>query len=483
MRQYQNEKFKRLWIADATLWDKTAKSKDDPLAGYYKSQSEADLGLCALLAPLLNYDHARIESAFLASALGRRDKITNRKDDYLRTTVVKAIGSHTPVEVTANEPEAHIVTNNQPDMSRSVLTGRLGEICEQNLLADFPVSWAWIALVTAASVLVPEEENGKLHNLYTALIGPVNAGKSQCIEWAVKSLRVSDNPRRYSEVKPGSAERLLKYMNHLQEKGELDSRVLMFLDEWKFFFDKASIENSVFPTLLTTGFYKRDTRILDSHGRPVNVPASFSWLGGIVTEVYEDCFSRVTALGLYDRFLQGVNPSAYHGFNYRPFDGQQLPQDFEPSSVEVDKSVWGRLKEWREANPQATREAELALRAAVICSSFDQASVLHAKDLDPHLLLAEEQMKLRETFKPNTGETLDAKCAVAVEHYLQANGPTGEWLDFREMMKAVHYERFGPNVFERTIRGLDSLKITELSERTRGSKPGRPAKVIRLVLE
>lgn len=99
LRQYTHEKFKRLWIADATLWNKNSKSSADPLAGKYKSQSEADLGLCALLAPLLNYEYARIEAAFLASALGQRDKVKGRKDDYLRNTVVTAIGNHKPAEV------------------------------------------------------------------------------------------------------------------------------------------------------------------------------------------------------------------------------------------------------------------------------------------------------------------------------------------------------------------------------------------------
>jgi hypothetical protein len=470
--QFPNEKFKKLWMGD--------------MSEFGDDQSRADQSLCNLIAAAVNYEPKKIEDFFSASKLGQREKWTERAD-YRERTIAKAIKGKEPknVTVSSNEIEVRVVTNEQPDMPRSILTGRLGEICEQNLLTDFPVAYAWPALVTAASVLVPVGE--VMHNLYTALIGPVNDGKSQCIEWAVKSLRVSDDPARYSEVKAGSAERLLRYMNRLRDAGKLAPYVLMALDEWKFFFDKAGIENSVFPTLLTTGFYKQNTSILDSHGHPIDVPAVFSWLGGVVTEVYDECFSRVTALGLYDRFLQGVHPSDYAGFNYRPFDGQVLSADFTPTHVTVDKSVWKRLKEWRLANPHATREAEIALRVAIICASFDGAALLAAKDLEPHLILATEQMQLRETFKPNSGETPDAQCAIKVENYARAHGPTGEWLDVRAMMKAIHYERFGPLVFERTIRGLSSLKIVELGDRrpspTEKHAGGASAKVIRLVLE
>lgn len=378
----------------------------------------------------------------------------------------------------------------RPDISRVVLSGRLGEICEREMLDDFPVSYAWLALLTAASVLVPERPTtgggDNLHNLYTALVGPVNCGKSQAIEWATQILRIQDDSKRYSEVKPGSAERLLKHMNHRAANNDLGPRVLMSLDEWKFFFDKAAIEGSVFPTLLTTGFYKRNTTILDSFGRPLMVPASFSWIGGIVTDSYDDCLSHVTSLGLHDRLLQGINPSNYSGFNYRPFDGQMIPADFEPQSVQIDKSVWECLKAWKKTNPQGTREAEIALRVAEICASFDGAPTLYAKDLGPHLILADEQRKLRAVLKPNIGETPDAQCAIKVENYLQAHGAAGEWIPVRSLMRDIHANRFGPNIFRRTLDGLNYLRVIDLGTlpaATGNHAGGRTAGAVRLVLE
>ena len=351
------------------------------------------------------------------------------------------------------------------------------------MLSDFPVAYAWTSIVTAASVLVPEASPDKLHNLYLALVGPVNNGKSQAIEWALNSLGVQTDPTRYSEIKAGSAERLLKYFNKLQRENKLGPRVLLFLDEWKYFFDKAAIENATFPTLLTTGFYRRNVAILDSHGNPLTVPAAFSWAGGIVDEAYDECFSRVTALGLQNRFLQGFSPSDYAGFQYRPFDG--IVQHFPFTQVTPDRTVYQRINEWRKENPTATREAEIAVRIATICASADGASVLYGKDLDPHLVLAAEQMKLREKLKANIGETPDAQCAIRIENWLKANGPKGEWLNFRDLMQGIHYERFGPSVFDRTIRGMVSLEIVRLgqSKQVGSEQAGRPAKLIRLVLQ
>src|SRR5713226_2700592 len=46
-----------------------------------------------------------------------------------------------------------------PDMPESVLCGRLGELCERNIVAmGLPRSYAWLAGLAVASVLVPNPE-------------------------------------------------------------------------------------------------------------------------------------------------------------------------------------------------------------------------------------------------------------------------------------------------------------------------------------
>lgn len=404
---------------------------------------------------------------------------------YMKAQMAALTQSKTSAASAAPVPAAGLT-----DMPREVLSGRLGEICEKNLLTDFPVAFGWPAIVTVASVLAPEQirsrpsEDDALHNLYTALVGGPNSGKSQAINWAMASLNLRRESPSHQEVKPGSAERMLKYMNSLHAKGELAERVLMDIDEWSFFFNKAAIENAVFPTLLTTGFYRRNQTILDGHGRPLRVPAAFSWIGGIVDTAYEDCFSRVTSLGLHDRFLHGLAPAGFT-FQFRPFDGAILDEDFVAKPVQVDGSVYECLKDWRKQNPAAQREAELALRVAYICASFDGQDILHARDLGPHWILATEQMRLRKKLKPNLGELPDAQCSIKVLNYLHDHGPNGEWILVRDLMKDIHYERFGPGVFERTLLSQSRLEIIEVgSEPATGKKGaiGRSKKMVRLIL-
>ena len=152
------------------------------------------------------------EEEILASLRAVNPRCINPLSDAEVAAIAKSISRYAPAKTVESRGDSS-QAETRPDMSRSVLSGRLGEICEKNMLGDFPVAYAWPSLVTAASVLVPERANyaggDNLHNLYTALVGPVNFGKSQAIEWAMKLLRVQDDPRQYSEVKAGSAERLL----------------------------------------------------------------------------------------------------------------------------------------------------------------------------------------------------------------------------------------------------------------------------------
>ncbi len=330
-------------------------------------------------------------------------------------------GYENPV-VTVNETgPAPIATSTRADTDRGVLDGRLGELCERNMLGDFPVSYAWPALVTAAAVIAPNQlrpdgspDESKTHNLYTALVGKPGSGKSQAAEWAMSILGLKDDPRRCLDVKAGSAERLLKYLNELHDRSKLSTHVLLDLDEWGYLFGKAAIENAIYPTMMTTGFYKGQQTILDSQGRPLNVPATLSWLGGIVDDAFEDCFNRTTTLGLYDRFMLGFAPSDF-SFQYRPFDGETLDTDFAPVPVHIDRSVYEAMADWRKKTKSTTRESEIALRVAYICASFDGRKVLHAKDLGPHLILAAEQLKVRAVLKPNAGENPSAsRCWLAV---------------------------------------------------------------------
>lgn len=74
--QAQNPKFRKLWLGD--------------LSDYKNDQSRADFALCVILARELKYDKDKIEKFFSASALGQREKWTDRPD-YPERTINNAI--------------------------------------------------------------------------------------------------------------------------------------------------------------------------------------------------------------------------------------------------------------------------------------------------------------------------------------------------------------------------------------------------------
>src|SRR5208337_944176 len=90
------------------------------------------------------------------------------------------------------------------DMSDTVLDGKLGEFYTKHMRERFPVSYAWPALVTVASALVPRRDEKQRLNLYTALVGPVHSGKTQAIDAAQQLLGVE--PPVLMDVMAGSAE-------------------------------------------------------------------------------------------------------------------------------------------------------------------------------------------------------------------------------------------------------------------------------------
>lgn len=106
---------------------------------------------------------------------------------------------------------------------------KLGEIFYNRLSSDFPIDYGWIALIHAAGVLVPPSprspltisDGEDLTSFYTALIGPVNSGKTQAANWARFALGITDGKPNYFLVKSGSAEGLFPALEKRQRGGTL----------------------------------------------------------------------------------------------------------------------------------------------------------------------------------------------------------------------------------------------------------------------
>jgi len=306
-----------------------------------------------------------------------------------------------PVQV--QEPELENISVNPADASAKSLdflpVGTLASTRLQDIYMDYfephdwPLTLALPSLVTAGSVIVPQ--NGamlgdSMTNLYTALIANVGAGKSQIIQWACRALGIFEEPSgsHYVTGKWGSAEQLLVSLVKKQEKFT-GKAVLVDPDEWSHLFAKAAIPEASFPSVLTTAFYRRNQVFTvggTGGGREHNINLAMSFIGGIVEDEFDTVFGAASLGGLYDRFLFGRAPDKFQ-WSYQPCplpDGKHwLGWNLKP--VQINPSVYEVTKQWGTENPVLgmTRIPEVCVRIATIYGCLDGRPEITSKDVEP----------------------------------------------------------------------------------------------------
>ncbi|HXA75653.1 MAG TPA: phage/plasmid primase, P4 family [Candidatus Acidoferrales bacterium] len=129
--QIQDPKFKRLWLGDTSEYD-----GDD---------SRADLALMGMLARLLDKNFQRMEAAFNASFLGRREKW--QRDDYRRRTIAKALEGiilGAPASTPLDPTSSSLGDTGNAELVLTTLNGRALYCRElkQWFLADQVARWA-----------------------------------------------------------------------------------------------------------------------------------------------------------------------------------------------------------------------------------------------------------------------------------------------------------------------------------------------------
>jgi Bifunctional DNA primase/polymerase, N-terminal len=360
---------------------------------------------------------------------------------------------------------------------------RLGEIFRDRMSHLFPIDYGWLSLIHCAGVLVPPSprngliasDSDDLTNLYTALVGPTGSGKSASWTYARQCLGINSETKNFYDVKAGSAETLFKKIQEEQRTGTFGDQLLLDVDEYSHLFKKIGIDGASFASILTSGFYKKIQNVLIGGGKDVSINCAISWIGGIVSEEFEDLFGSSTIGGLYDRFMFGVCPTEFR-LAYQKFQGPAAIVN--PVAVDIDPSVYEATAAWRKDHPEFSREQEIATRFAKISASFDGRRTLYGKDMEgAPLQFAIEQNRIRSFLKPNPGDTPDAKIANAVISLLQRKTKPGEWMTLGQIKYGVNTFRMklGPNVLE---RALNSLSRQEDIECVNGK--GR-SKLIRLV--
>jgi hypothetical protein len=329
---------------------------------------------------------------------------------------------------------------------------------------DWPLTLALPSLVTAGSVIVPQ--NGamlgdSMTNHFTALIANVGAGKSQIIQWACRALGIFEEPMgsHYITGKWGSAEQLL--VSLVKKQATFTGKaVLVDPDEWSHLFAKAAIPEASFPSVLTTAFYRRNQVFTvggTGGGREHNINLAMSFIGGIVEDEFDTVFGAASLGGLYDRFLFGRAPDKFQ-WQYQPCpvpDGKHwLGWGLRP--VTVNPSVYEVTKQWGRENPALgmTRIPEVCVRIATIYGCLDGRPEITGKNLEPLKPLALYQLGLRKVFRPNPGANPDAVFANKALDWIQKYA--NEWTSIAKLKQSLWRveQKLGPQVANRALIGL-----------------------------
>lgn len=354
-----------------------------------------------------------------------------------------------------------------PDMPQDVLSGKLGEICNQRMGA-YPRAYAWPALVTLASGLVVKGNGDTKANIYTAIVGPVHSGKTACTELAAYLLS-SRESESLQNMKSGSIEGLLKFFQGVTHP------LVLCPDELSHLLTKSKIDNATFESTLNSMFYQDEQNLTIARGKTIHCRFPLSILGGLVEEKFEDSFGSNAMTGLYDRFMFGLCPSDYQ-CHYREPLGEPsyrwAPDRERPILPKINGDVWEKKQEWLTRDKIGNRTAEIAIRVAATCAAFDGRAELKAKDLEPAAHLAIYQDNVRKILTADESQNQSAKVENKILRFLRRNAPNGHWVRIRDLKRCTHVtELYGEWMCARAVDALERSGQIQTKTRETGGRP------------
>ena len=350
-------------------------------------------------------------------------------------------------------------------MPREAMYGWLGEKAKT---LQMPLGWAYSSLLTifcATGINLTAARYATARpTLYTALIGQVSDGKSQCVERARDTLALPGDCIKYTTL--GSDKGLSKLFGGTDKKGdpvELKPYVLI-QDELRALMSKAAIQNSALPATLCTLWNQDEAGSADKAGdHTVNVRLSI--LGSLKisdTTEFSNVFGAETQGGLYDRFLFAPGPTVPWNLEmrWRPEPEYQ----FRPScGVVVPDWCWTELNKWKAVAPTTRRRlGELAMRVAIISASANQDHQVTRAGLQAAFRMMEWQERVREVYRPGSAENPDAQCTSAILDAIKAAGNDEDgrpkWVKQSVLARQNNwYRKFGGPMINRVFGSLRTV--------------------------
>lgn len=347
------------------------------------------------------------------------------------------------------------------DLPAQCLHGRLGEIASKRL-KHFPRAYSVPALYAAASAKIDERGDEVRTNLFVGLVGGVHSGKTQAIDFALRTMGI-ERPQLLNAF-AGSGEALFRVCS----KADGNPRIYA-PDEFGHTLKKMQIEGAGFAHNLCSAFNYTKFGLLLGKKENIEFNCHLSILGGLVEERFSDLFDYQTTEGLYDRFMFGLCPGGFDFF-YEPFSGS--PEKITPVEVWIDPEVshdWSPwfLKEHRDVNQ---RVVEIGIRCAVIDAACDGVRVVNTKRVEAQLEMIFYQTRLRKLLAPNPGETNEGKVYHRLHNCLEQH--KDEWIKARDLFYWTHVSRIGITIAERVLKSMifNGEVLTKVEETPAGKK-------------
>ncbi len=304
----------------------------------YPSQSEADLGFCTVLALTHDGDEDKIWDEYAHSSMAR-DKWLNRKDDFLRLTVAKAIESaknRKPHELTATVPAATAPAAMQvapvsesedgiPAFDDTAITGVYKQIV--GLVTEgttIPKQFAFLA----AKVFIGARMAGKVtfenmdgdSSYYGVVIAETGTGKGLAWRRTVENcLMVGESLKESVKIIQSADSGAGLKDAFFEDSGQpLVKPLICYVDEVTSLGHKAGEKKNpeIVDTIIELADGHRITRVLARTGKKarINNNARLSvYMCGQNGEVIVQAFAGRKQLGLYDRFYPEYSPAIEAG--------------------------------------------------------------------------------------------------------------------------------------------------------------------------
>jgi len=189
----------------------------------------------------------------------------------------------------------------------------------------------------------------------------------------------------------------------------------------------------------------------------------FSLLCGVTEQDWFDLLSRGNAIG--GGFMSRLNLIGTEGgfenvSRMKPPDFTGLRESFlprvmrledAPASISSSEAADRIVAEWVDKLPEGSERLNIhAWRSALLLAWLRKEDAISAKTAEDAVRLGEYQVSSHEYYRPNSGDTANARVQQKILRALEMKGP----LSRRDLQKATNASRDGTELWSRAMQGL-----------------------------